>query len=290
MPMDVDTATAAPTVRAIKNLEFWVLIPWEALHDPVRTTTTVPKELWAEIAHLRCALAGAIAEHAGTPLEEASWKALLFLDRLLFATRRPSRGGVRGQKGETLCRTLSRRLAAAWAGSWSGLWQESAQAAATPGTGAGLDRARNLVRDGRAVEEALAGEDTREALRVIDGCAGLARDADARRWLPELFPEAAGDLPVLTAREPLAEDVQRFQQELASALRHAPRRRAPGPGGSRGEHWWWMPGLGPAWAPLVPALTDLALGRVPVPVLTAVHSARVLAAARPEAADGKGRP
>ena len=290
MPMDVDTATAAPTVRAIKNLEFWVLIPWEALHDPVRTTTTVPKELWAEIALLRCALAGAIAEHAGTPLEEAPWKALLFLDRLLFATRRPSRGGVRGQKGETLCRTLSRRLAAAWAGSWSGLWQESAQAAATPGTGAGLDRARNLVRDVRAVEEALAGEDTREALRVIDGCAGLARDADARRWLPKLFPEAAGDLPVLTAREPLAEDVQRFQQELASALRHAPRRRAPGPGGSRGEHWWWMPGLGPAWAPLVPALTDLALGRVPVPVLTAVHSARVLAAARPEAGDGKVRP
>ena len=51
-----------------------------------------------------------------------------------------------------------------------------------------------------------------------------------------------------------------------------------------------MPGLGPIRDSRLPALTNLPLGRVPVPVLTAVHSARVLAAARPEAANGKVRP
>eukprot|EP00969_Alexandrium_andersonii_P169987 7515190-Alexandrium_andersonii.AAC.1 len=167
----------------------------------------------AEIADLLKALAVAVGEAEGTAGEENAWKAVVFLDRLLFSTARRRRGGTRGQRGESLSHALGRRLRLAWQGSWAVLWQESSAA-----VGAGLASSppdgERLARDVRAIEEALAAEDAREALRCVDGRASMASDAEARRCLPQLFPQAAQALRPPAATEPDSADLERFEKEL----------------------------------------------------------------------------
>eukprot|EP00973_Karenia_brevis_P094118 12420849-Karenia_brevis.AAC.1 len=41
--------------------------------------------------------------------------------------------------------------------------------------------------------------------------------------------------------------IESFKVELASSFQFAPRCRAPGPGGGRGEHWPWLPLHPDAW-------------------------------------------
>ena len=123
----------------------------------------------------------------------------------------------------------------------------------------------------------------------MDGCTGLASDADARRCLPTLFPvtTVAVHAPALVPST-RTEDKERFRKELAAAFRHAPLRRGPGPRGGRGEHWSWLPEFPDEWAANEDMLLGFALGRVPAEVSTALMSSRVLALDRP--GTGKVRP
>ena len=267
--------------RTFVDPEWWSATPWSALHDSIRTLATVPASIRADIAELRGAIAKAILEHAGTDLEDCCWKAFIFLDRLLFNSVSKRRGGVRGQRGETLCRTLCRRLRMAWAGQWAALWHESSAAAAGGLAHAPLPGDR-LYKDVRDIEKALAAEDMREALRCVDGRDGLAPDSKARACLPALFPcapaehqPAPGPMP-----PPAPEDIIAFDKELASAFRYSPPRRGPGPGGGRGEHWHWLPEFPAAWQPVCAALRRFALGLTPASTTSALLSARILAADR----------
>ena len=292
---DAADATPAPDIPAaasldkrLRNIDFWSEVDWEALHDPIRTMSIVPKELRLEIAELRGALARLACDSASQQDEVHAWKAFVFLDRLLFCASRRRRGGARGQRGETVNRTLCRRVRLAWQGAWSALWQESEGSLMDPGAAAST-AAQSLAADVRAIEGALCDGDFRVALKRVDGCAGLATDAVARRCLPTLFPAAT-----VPARAPAcvpaagAEDVERFRKELAAAFRHAPLRRGPGPGGGRGEHWSWLPEFADAWGASEEILLRFALGRVPAEVSMALLSARVLALDRP--GTGKVRP
>ena len=176
---------------------------------------------------------------AGTDAETVFIKALLFSDRLLFSSVRKRRGGLRGQKGETVARTIARRLHLAWEGAWNTLWQES-EKSVQEGRGTKLTSAQRLAHDVRSISQALAEEDVREAFRVADGPMQMAADAKARSCLPSLFPRAAAQ-PLIAASRPTAEDVDGFLEELCKAYKHSPKHRGAGPGGSRCEHWSWMP-------------------------------------------------
>jgi hypothetical protein len=269
------------------NLSFWDSIPWSALHDPVRTGRSVPPWLHRAVAELRGAAAIALKEAASASTTEREWKALLFLDRLLFAVPARRRAGRRGQSGETLSQTLSRRLRSAWAGEWHVLWQESAAAISTPGTAESRAAREEVSADIREIEATMAEEDVRCALRRVDGPLAFASTQDALRELPGLFPAAEKALPAPDGRQPAALDVQAFLEEADKAFRRAPRRRAPGPGGGRNEHWHFMPDYTPQWEPLQECWLNLSLGRVPPNVLAAVAGARVLAG---DKGGGKVRP
>ena len=271
----------------LRNMNFWNSIPWSALHDSVRSFDVIPPAAKPAIADFRQKIATEIAAHEGCADEELYLKALFFSDRLLFSSSKRSRGGARGQKGETLARTIARRLRTAWSGQWGALWEES-NAAMRRGAGAAPSEAQKLARQVKAIEEALADEDVREALRCVEGQVKLAPDGKARRCLPGLFPQQQARAPVLPQREPLAEDIDRFMRELQNAYAHAPRHRAPGPGGSRSEHWAWMPGFEEAWEPMQRVLLRFALCKLPETTMQALHGARVLAGDRPE--DDKVRP
>ena len=143
-------------------MEFWDLLSWDRLHDPVRTVRVVPGAIQCAVADLRKALCDAMLA-ATTEQEQARLlKAILFSDRLLFAAARRRRGGARGQRGETLARTLARRIRLAWEGCWDILWQESEVPPGELGAAAPSE-AQQLDRDIQSINEALAEEDIREA-------------------------------------------------------------------------------------------------------------------------------
>jgi len=266
--------------KTLKHMDFWSGVRWDALHDGVRTSRVVPQPLRPAVADLRKALAAEIANQEGRPLEEACFKALWFMDRLLFATRRRGRGGRRGQHGETVARTIARRIRLAWAGEWCELWAESEDAVPS-GAGPVPTEALRLAKDVQRIREALRDEDTRDAMRLVDGMAAMAPDAKARRCLPALFPQAPNQ-PAQPTTQPTPQDVERFMHELRNAYRFAPAHRGAGPGSALGEHWSWMPAESPeAFEAFAPIALRVALGRVPLGMLRAHLSARVLAEDRP---------
>ena len=271
--------------RQTRDLQWWGQVPWEALHHRVRTVPTVPPQLHAEIAARRGALADAVLTNAGSPLEDAAWKALVFADRLLFHAARPQRSGTRGQ-AERLSTAIARRIAALWRGDWATLWVASAEAVVTTAGRAGEDA--QLRHDIKQIEAALHDEDMRDVLRTVDGKVALASDAKARGLLPGLFPAASGAATFDGAADPTDADMDRFRAEVRRAFCHSPRRRGPGPGGGRSEYWSWLPAHAEQWDKMRGVLRSMALGNFPRAALGAIMSARVLALDREE--DDKVRP
>ena len=264
-----------PEEKILQSMDYWASVPWDALHDPIRTFDCVPPVVRAPLAELRGSIAEAAIAKLATSDDDTYLKAFFFLDRLIFAASRSRRGGARGQKGETISKTIARRIRLAWSGSWGVLWVES-QSAVRSGAGLEVTEAQQLARDLRSVEEALADDDLREALRSVDNKMRMASDAKTRRCLPALFPQAPAQ-PDIERREPLPDDVVRFRQALRRAYQHAPRHRSAGPGGARNEHWSWMPRLEESWAPVEELVLRFQLSRLPYRVMQALMSARVLA-------------
>ena len=272
-----DKAGELPT--QVRNLEYWAGVPWERLHDGFHTGAAVPPQVHYAVTELRAGIACSIqaaGEAGDVGRETLGWKALIFLDALLFAAPR-RRGGRRGQQTESLTKMLARRVRMAWAGEWAALWTEAQQSVHTPGTGYSRKQAQLLEADLREIERSIADGDDRSALRRVDGPMKMATSQIATRELPKLFPRAQQPLPPPQHVEPSKEDVAAFLGELGAAFVHAPRRKGPGPGGGRGEHWHFCPGFTDLWAPLRYCMLQLACGRVPDGVMAAVSSARVLA-------------
>ena len=284
-PVDMST-TVSTLIGSLSNLEFWTSIDWNHLHDRWSSMPTIPVEVRYSIMELRAAL----AQHIGNALEaqddakaSAATKAFFMLDRLLFATAKRARGGTKGQKGESLARTICRRLRLAWSGEWGALWDEALEAVFDVGQAPARTVEEMLARDVAYVREALAEDDMRNALRRVDGLAGLAPESKARRVLPGFFPERAKALPATRdLPQPSDEDVSRFSAELDRTFSHMPTKRGPGPGGSIAEMWHWAQGLAAEWGPIRALCLRLALGRVPHEVFVHYLSARIMAADRDE--------
>ena len=263
------------------NLDFWRCVSWEQLHDPVGTSKVVPEAVRHSVAELRHAICKAYEAATDLDTQDSCLKALLFSDRLLFAVAKKGRGGARGQRGDTLARTIAKRLRLAWEGAWNTLWSGSA---AEVGNGAAAlpTPAQMLAKEVAAIQQALAEEDVREALRIVDGQAQMAPDWKARQCLPALFPPASTQ-PLVEDLEADGADAALFQKELSNAYRRAARNRGAGPGGTRGEHWSWMPYHEDEWASFSRLVQSLQLGRAPQAAIQAFLSARILAGDREEA-------
>ena len=149
----------------------------------------------------------------------------------------------------------------AWSGSWGAMWEE-ANSCLRKGAPAQLSAAQRLAREVKSVEEALADEDMREALRRVDAKLSIASDGKARRCLPALFPQAALQ-PTIPMQDPREEEVGKFRLELRRAYSYTPSHRAAGPGDGRNEHWSWMPQNKEAWQHVESLLLGFSLGKLP---------------------------
>ena len=287
--LTIDTAAQVngEMEKTLHNLEFWDLVNLSSLHDPVRTIASCPPQCHLAVAELRSALAEATRDigraSAATSSEVRALKAFLFFERMIFATTERRRGGRRGQRGESLTHLIARRVRHAWAGSWDVLWRDSSSSQVIPGTGYSRSAEQLMAADIAEIESCLSDNDLRGALKRMAGPMTLAAPNVVRQVLPKRFLAAEHDLPPRHGPDPALEDVERFSAELHKAVRQGPRRRGPGPGGGRYEHWHLQIADPTCWAPVEHLLVNIALGRVPPDVMDLIASGRILAAAKGEA-------
>ena len=114
--------TQAPV--ELTNMEWWEKVEWSSMHSPTTTFPKVPLPLRSALAELREHIARGAARNEGAREEETHIKAYFFLDRLLFSSIK-TRGGKRGQKGESISTAITRRIRQAWEGEWEKLWEDS---------------------------------------------------------------------------------------------------------------------------------------------------------------------
>ena len=153
------------------------------MRDTVRTsgTSAVPAEIRPAIAELQGEISRLVVEATQEGAVETQlrlYKLFFFSDRLLFTYSKRSRGGRRGQKGESATRTLARRLRCAWNGEWGALWEESSESIALPGQHKDKTEEQRLAEDVKAIQDALADDDATSALRRIDGAVAMAAEAE----------------------------------------------------------------------------------------------------------------
>ena len=179
--------------------------------------------------------------------------------------------------GESQAQSVTRRIAQARDGEWAALWREATE---------GRDRAgASATRTPREAEAALAArvEDlahagqARRAARAVTATKPAVSDADRAGELRALFPAA---LPGSGWHQRQADDklapldkywespdgVQRRAQmaaHVARAVRRPARRTAPGPLGSRPEHWEVLTATCDGVERFSRLVVDLALGQVP---------------------------
>ena len=210
-------------------MDWWDKVEWSSMHSPTTTFPKVPLPLQSALATLRERIAHGAAKAAGTAEEVRYLKAFFFLDRLLFSSIK-SRGGKRGQKGESISTAISRRICHAWGGEWERLWEDSASPSARNQKSSKESSAQILARDVKSIQEALGDDDIRAAMRIVDGRQSMAPEQKALNYLPSLFPTAP--LPTPAIGDPDPDDIARFEEELIKAYRYAPRKRGAGPGGT----------------------------------------------------------
>lgn len=202
---------------------------------------------------------------------------LLFLDGGLFNARKV-RGGERGQGRTSLTRTLGERLRYFHNGDWALLFEHVVM---QPPPRRRAPPAHVLAHEAREIQASLSDRDIRRAIVVATGRTGLATHEVVLKQLPLVFPRRAHPRPPPTAPPPpSAAHIAQVRAALQHLLEHPARRRAPGPAGSRVEHWALCASLTESIPEVVSTLAHLALGHAPQCVLNAAASSRLIPVAK----------
>ena len=160
--------------EALLNMCWWDTITYNNLRTWVPTINIVPKAAVHGVARLKRAIFHEILSSKGVDNDrwKRGWKALTFLDRLLFAT--PSKGNG---KSEKYGKMVVRRLREAWRGNWRNLWSEVAAASRLrKGAGSGENP---MATDARAVNTLVKQNMVSKATTRLIGDSSFCREPDA---------------------------------------------------------------------------------------------------------------
>ena len=119
------------------------------------------------------------------------WKALLMIDRLLFACPPLKSGGISATR--QLRNRVVERTRVVWRGQWQDLIEDAnVMCAVEPRAGAGeADKAAELKKTAGRVEAMLAAGEQGRALKAATGATSLVTDTSAIPLINTLFPPEA---------------------------------------------------------------------------------------------------
>ena len=259
-PREEDT----PGVPHLINMAWWDTVDAHtALAHKVATMRRVPSGLqaaWTE------AMGKALEEsvHGPSPLDrERAWKLVMFAPRLVFAATGPRGGrGASGKRAKRIQHDLSERLHAFWRGEWQPLW-DMAHRRELRAAPVGADDIHSKV---RRIHAMLDDGQVAGAVATLRRSGRAAAGHGVRDQLETLLPgrttwdPAQADAPAAALS---GETRERVSDALLKAFRKAPGGRAPGPDGSRNEHWRVLAADPAAAAALVEAALAWVGGEAP---------------------------
>ena len=127
-------------------------VKYESLKTWVPTSGVVPRGAVHAVARLKGAILKEVvaAKTAGDQVGyQWGWKAITFLDRMLFAE---ARGGRRKQRNATKAELVTSRVRRAWRGDWGGLYAEAEGMGLRGQGGSQTGTGDDIKADVRAVE------------------------------------------------------------------------------------------------------------------------------------------
>ena len=265
----------------VMNLGWFDDLSYGALATWVPTASVVPREAIHAVARLKGAIlkAGAEAKAQGDgPGHARAWKALTFLDRLLFA-QLPRR--KQGKKGDARAAVVRGKVKRAWRGDWGALFAEASMAGrAGRGKPQGDQQAR-LHADVRAIEACVGDGLLSKAVARARGAMEMVAGSDTAGALRALFPRGA-PAPMQGGPGGLGPELrEELVEAAATAIQRHPKRSSPGPNGSRFEHWGVLAADVAALRAGAELLVDFLLGECPPEALNANLGARLMALRKP---------
>ena len=275
-------AVASP--EGLANMAWFDGLSYDALKDWVPTAGVVPVGATHAVARLKGAIFRDLlaAKAAGDQVGwQRGWKAITFLDRMLFAQHRGSGGERKGGK-QTKDEVVTSRVRRARRGDWQALFVEAVGSSRRRGAAqeaGGSERA--LTADVRAVEAYVAEGLLAKAVARVKGGLQVATVAPLEA-LGALMPPGhsiTGDGGDRQLEDP--GNREQLVQAAAKAIRRYPRRSSPGPNGSRFEHWGVLTADHEALAAGAEVVVDFLVGSCPSEALEANLGARLLALGKP---------
>jgi len=269
-------------IEALRNFSWWDDVSYDSLQTWVPTMGVAPSSTHHAVARLKGALfkAAREAKLQGDDLtRQRAFKAVTFIDRLLFAAVRKKAGG------RTNARVVVSRVRQAWRGDWAALWADAHAQALAAGRGRSTV-GHDFQADVRAIESAVSEGLLSKAVARAKGLAKADFSSGVAGELAAMFPPGAA-LQADGVGPVDADFRERLRAAAVLAIKKFPRRSAPGPNGSRFEHWGLLTADEEAWGFAADMVVDFLLGECPHDALQANLGARLMGLRKP---NGKLRP
>ena len=262
---------------------WWEALSWQtALENTQNTFVQIPDRLRGAVSAARGKTLEVLSEARARGHAEPEWKALLFFDCFLLGHSRSA---------TTCAESLEERLALWWGGQWDALWAMVAAQSAPPLAPRGEQADRQRAK--RVHTLAAAGEEGR-ALRAVTSERPAARTPETYSKLRALFPESGQDTSraqaLSPAPSPTPELREQVEEEVLRLLLRPPRLSAPGLLGTRHEHLAGCADDPETLKLLCEAVTCLAFGEAPDPVLSALRTGELVALCKDSSPDPEVRP
>ena len=258
-----------------RGFAFWSSWDWSnAFRHPHRTFIDVPKSLHSAFAERKQNIISEILQLPhDSPAAVPMWRCLSMFDALVLNSQR--------QAEESQWEAISRRLQQVDDGDWPSLWHE-AVGVIVPGSKETSAAAKRKQRGAFVQSLATAGEHSR-AIRAMQEPAEIMRDRSRLKDIENLYPPdpgmISGDRPVAYAWTD--GEIDALAKGIAQSLRKAPVRTAPGPLGSRLEHWTVLKYTASGLRDAGRLLARLALGQVPPEMITIHGRGEIIPAMKP---------
>ena len=265
--------------------DWWGSMSWDnARHLRCGTLIDVPRAVRAAFADLKLDLVAAVEETRGDSVpNEVAWMRLSFIDALVLNSSR--------SPGESQAQSVARRIMQARDGEWPALWREATEGRDRAGVSASRTPKEAEAALAARIEDLAHAGQARRAARAVALTKPAITDKGRLDELKALFPSAPvrADGP---AEQPCVESPPSdgywtgvdgaarralMKAHVVRSIRRPARRTAPGPMGSRPEHWEVLTATHDGVERFASLVVDLALGQVPRGVVRGHSRGEVIA-------------
>ena len=271
------------------NMDFWDKVAFPEIMAPVNTMADPPSAMVMELARVKTTVVRAInakITEGDVRAQGRLWKLLIVMDAMLLQKTGAKRGG-RGRKGSgTVAGVVGNRIKMFWNGEWGTLLTEVTDK--TNDKRYILDE-KDIQAEAKRIKDLIDMGEVRRATGQITDPVEIAKGHEVPSKLRDMFPRGPKYIATRTGGEGAGpgQEGGDLRKMLSKTVEHAPRKLAPGLGGSRYEHWRLLAKVRGGTEQFAELGVNIVTGRVGKEVLEALSIGKITPFVKP---DGGLRP